>query len=98
MALSRQIVLAVLAIACAACGHRDLRGAVTPSSDGHTYLVVADDNSGKCGPLTVDGKTWSHPIGARGQIEPGIHVIKCGGAISFSIPAQSIFTFDYWGP
>ena len=98
MAMNRQIVLVMLAISCAACGHRDLRGSISLSPDGHTYLIVADDNGGQCGPLTVDGKIWPHPIGARGQVEPGAHVIKCGGEISFSVPAHYIFRFDYWGP
>ncbi|HET6433896.1 hypothetical protein [Dyella sp.] len=96
--MSRQIALAVLIVVCAACSHRDLHGSVSRSPDGNAYLIVADDNGGQCGPLTVDGKLWAHPIGTPGQIEPGEHVIKCGGEISFSIPAQSIFKFDYWGP
>jgi hypothetical protein len=98
MVIPRKIVLALLVIGCVACGHRDLRGSVTSSPDGNTYLVVSDDNGGHCGPLSVDGKIWAYPIGAQGQIEPGKHVIKCGGEISFSIPAHSVFKFDYWGP
>jgi hypothetical protein len=40
-------------------------------ADGYTYLAVMDDNSGKCGPIKVDGKVWPFSIGQAGRIEPG---------------------------
>ena len=45
-------------IMLAACADDDIRGRSTPSSDGRTYLIIADDNGGKCGPMLVDGKRW----------------------------------------
>ena len=42
-------------VAAVGCASRDLRGRSTPSKDGQTYLVIADDNGGKCGPMRVDG-------------------------------------------
>jgi hypothetical protein len=80
------------------CSDGHLRGSVEKSSDGKTYLVVADNNGGQCGPLKVDGKVWAHRINEAGLIEPGIHTIECGGEISFAIPAGVVFKFDYWGP
>jgi hypothetical protein len=32
-----------------------LRGTVSPSSDGKTYLAIDDDNGGACGDLIIDG-------------------------------------------
>lgn len=88
----------VLAAAPACKGDGHLRGSVAPSADGRTWLVVADDNGGHCGPLTLDGRPWDHPIGERGAVEPGVHTLACGGEIEFTIPAGVVFTFDYWGP
>ena len=97
--VSRHAALVLLLLfGCVGCGDRHLRGTVTPSSDGHSYLAVLDDNGGRCGPLTIDGKVWLHPVGALGPIAPGRHVITCGGEISFSISPRSVFKFDYWGP
>jgi len=89
-------------LGCVACSERDLRGSVSPSPDGRTYLAIVDDNGGHCGPMTVDGKIWPHAIGKPGPIEPGRHTISCGSEtygpqISFSIPPRIIFKFDYWG-
>jgi hypothetical protein len=93
-----RLLLLSLAIALSACDDGDLRGAVTKSSDGKTYLAVVDDNGGGCGPIIVDGKVWPHKIGEAGPINPGRHKIECGGWIEFDIPQGVIFRFDYWGP
>jgi len=90
------VPLACLALAGCDDGH--LRGSVASSNDGGTYLVVADDNGGACGPLSLDGKPWPHAIGERGRVSPGRHRIECGGSIEFDIPEGVVFTFDYWGP
>jgi len=85
-------------VATVSCTGRDLRGRSTPSKDGQTYLVIADDNGGKCGPMRVDGTVWPHPIGAAGQIAPGTHVIACGTDVSVRVDSGQTFRFDYWGP
>ena len=92
------IALLIVAIAITACDDGYLRGSVTKSSDGKTYLSVIDDNGGKCGPIMVDGKVWPYKIGEAGPINPGRHKMECGGWINFDIPAGVIFHFDYWGP
>lgn len=53
------------------CSERELRGTSTPSKDGKTYLVVLDDNGGKCGPPFVDGQEWKFAINEPGEITPG---------------------------
>ena len=88
----------LLAALILGCGDGHLRGQVSPSPDGRTYLVVADDNGGRCGPIRVDGSLWPHAVGERGQIEPGRHTIECGTELSFEIPEGVVFSFDYWGP
>ena len=90
------LVLAI--VACSGCEKRELRGTAVPSKDHRTYLVVDDDNGGKCGPILVDGKTWSHPIHSPGDIVAGRHSIECGTQIEFEIKAGTTFHFDYWGP
>ena len=95
----RLIGLALLAsLACVACDDRHLRGSVTQSSDGKTYLAVIDDNGGHCGPIKVDRKLWPLPVGQAGLIQPGRHTIECGTEIEFTIPPGVVFKFDYWGP
>ena len=91
-------IIALLTLFCAACTDQDLRGSSTASPDGKTYLVVADDNGGHCGPIKVDGKPWPYAIGKAGRIDPGSHTIECGGAITFNIGSGVVFKFDYWGP
>jgi hypothetical protein len=85
-------------LGCVACSKGSLRGTATPSQDGQTYLVVADDNGGHCGPIKVDGKVWPHPVGEAGPILPGHHTIQCGLDIEFDIRPGVVFKFDYWGP
>jgi len=92
------LIYAAVLVGCAACTGSDLRGSISPSPDATTYLNVADANGGKCGPLTVDGKIWPHPIGQLGAIQPGSHTLKCGTELSITIPARTVFTFNYWGP
>ena len=75
-----------------------MRGSSTPSADGQTYLIVADANGGKCGPLTVDGLRWPHAIGAPGAVRPGRHVIACGTDIEVRVDSGTTYRFDYWGP
>lgn len=86
-----------LALAAIACDDGHLRGSVSPSSDGHTYLMVVDD--GGCNVLTVDGAMWRHGR-ARARIAPGEHRIACdgGSGIDFDVPEGVVFGFDYWGP
>jgi hypothetical protein len=86
------------------CDDGHLRGAVTPSTDGKTYLAVVDDNGGECGPIYVDGRPWKKPLEEPREIRPGVHKIACepvqgdDGSISFRVPAGVVFRFDYWGP
>lgn len=91
--------LALLApLLLARCTDDDIRGDARPSADGQTYLIVADDNGGKCGPLTVDGRRWPHAIGAPGAVRPGPHVIACGSDITVQVDSGTTYRFDYWGP
>jgi hypothetical protein len=92
------VLTLTLFLACVACNKRDLRGTFTASQDGQTYLVVVDDNGGRCGPIKLDGRAWPHGIGEMGQIDPGHHTIQCGGEIGFDIRSGVVFKFDYWGP
>lgn len=73
-----------------------LRGSVTPSVDGKSYLVI--DAAGGCGPIKVDGKPWKR--GAMQVIRPGDHEISdCGSSLGIQIPPRVVFKFnDYWGP
>jgi hypothetical protein len=90
------IGLSILALAN--CRENTLRGSYIPSKDGNTYLIISDDNGGKCGPIIIDGKHWEHKINEEGQIAPGVHTIECGGEIQFKIPSGTVFSFAYWGP
>ena len=92
------LVISGAVIALVGCSDGYLRGSVTKSQDGKTYLSVVDDNGGQCGPIIVDGKVWPHKIGEPGLISHGSHRIECGGWIDFEIPKGVIFSFDYWGP
>lgn len=90
--------LLFITVSTIGCQKHDLRGKAEPSRDGQTYLVVEDDNGGKCGPIFVDGKPWSYPIHVQGVITPGSHSIKCGTEIEFVIQQATIYHFNYWGP
>lgn len=92
-----KILFSIALVGLIGCGGH-LRGKVSPSPDGKTYLAVVDDNGGGCGPIRVDGEVWPHPIGQAGLIAPGEHRIECGGEIVFTIPPGVVFQFDYWGP
>jgi hypothetical protein len=82
----------------AGCTGRELRGRSSASPDGETYLVVADANGGKCGPLLVDGAVWPHAVGEAGRISPGEHVVACGTDVSVRVDPGQTFRLDYWGP
>jgi hypothetical protein len=88
----------LMSLLCVACGKQDLRGSSTSSADGKTYLIVADDNGGQCGPIKVDGKIWPYSIGKAGVIAPGRHTIACGSEIAINIRPGIVYKFDYWGP
>lgn len=96
-ALFRTFVAAV-ALSLSACvddGH--LRGHVTASPDGNTYLAIVDDRDG-CA-LKVDGRLWTAGAGEAQPISPGEHTIDCDGEeIGFIVPEGVVFNFDYWGP
>ena len=92
------MLLSIVAVFATACNDGYLRGSVTKSIDGKTYLAVVDDNGGKCGPIYVDNKSWPYKIGEAGPISPGRHRIACGAWIDFDIPQGVVFHFDYWGP
>ena len=94
----RKIILFLAALVLIGCDDGYLRGEVTPSDDGKTYLSIINDNGGQCGPIYVDGKVWPHAIGKEAAITPGIHTIECGSKMEFEIPKGVIFKFDYWGP
>ena len=98
--MERFAALLLAALLAFGCGDRELRGTSTPSQDGKTYLVVVDDNGGKCGSLFVDGQEWKFAINEPGAITPGIHTIRCGpsGDTQFEVGAGTTFHFDYWGP
>src|SRR4051812_23143518 len=87
-----------LALACISCKQGDLRGTFEKSMDGFTYLVVADDNGGHCGPIWVDGRVWQHKIGEAARIQSGVHRIRCCGELAFRIPEGDVYKFSYWGP
>lgn len=93
-----RVLLVLLVAALSACGDSHLRGSVEPSEDGKTYLVIADDSGGACGPIRLNGKVWPHAKGVAGEIEPGTQTIECGAALQFDVPEGVVFTFDYWGP
>jgi hypothetical protein len=97
----RQTCVALAALLLtSACTQRELRGKSLASADGRTYLIVADDNGGRCGSIKVDGADWAVPIGTPGALEPGTHEISCGdGAVTrFDVRSGTTFHFDYWGP
>lgn len=98
MKIRAHIGPAVLGLAVLACSGRELRGRSTASPDGGTYLVIADDNGGYCGPLRVDGAVWPHRLNEPGRVRPGEHTIACGGSVVIRIEAGRTFRFDYWGP
>jgi hypothetical protein len=99
-AYAAAIVITVAFVAMFASYRSDceLRGCFNPSGDGKTYLIIDDNNGGDCGPIKVDGKVWSYSTGKAGQIKPGVHTIECGSEISFKIPPNVVYRFNYWGP
>jgi len=90
--------LIIFLLSSISCNQENLRGHSKPSPDSKTYLVIEDDNGSECGPILIDGEVWKYKIGEAGIINPGTHIIKCGGEIEFEIKESTIFYFDYWGP
>jgi hypothetical protein len=88
----------LLVLAMIGCNTHDLRGSSIPSPDGRTYLVIADDNGGQCGPLTVDRAPWPHAVGALGAVKPGDHLVACGSEVAIRVDSGQTFRLDYWGP
>jgi hypothetical protein len=77
--------------------HRELRGWFYRSKDQETYLVVKEKDCNECA-LYVDGNLWMHNLGEKGKINPGFHVITCGGEVRIDVRAGKTFVFNYWGP
>ena len=94
--LPRASLIFIAVLACVSCNDGHLRGTVEQSQDGDTYLVVTEGNN--CDHIKIDGVEWPHAIGVTGAIDPGEHAIDCNGEIRFTIPAGSVFKFNYWGP
>jgi hypothetical protein len=95
--------IVVVAVILAGCDARSLRGSMSASDDGSTYLVIADDNGGGCDAIKVDGRVWGYALERAGPIAPGAHVVECSvgnsaAGISIVVPDGMIFRFDYWGP
>ena len=95
---SRCTPILAAAIFATGCDDGELRGRTDDSKDGKTYLIVADDNGGHCGPIRVDGKVWPHALNVPGAVAPGDHRIECGGEIEFRIDSGKTFRVDDWGP
>lgn len=76
----------------------ELRGRYKPSLDGKTYLVIEDDNGGKCGPLFVDKKEWLYGLNNKGEVKPGDHIIECGTWMGVTVQEGTIYYLNYWGP
>jgi hypothetical protein len=95
---ARRIVFVGLVILAACTRDADIRGESKSSPDGRTYLIIADDNGGQCGPLTVDGALWPHRINEPGTVRPGPHVIACGTEMAIHVDSGQTYRFDYWGP
>lgn len=92
--------LAALVACGESCAKGDLRGHVSPSADGGTYLAVEDDNGGGCEQIFIDQQPWPHQLHEPAPVVPGKHTISCenGGSISFIVKEGTTFRFDSWGP
>ena len=101
MKASRIIPIVCAIFAIGGCDDGHLRGAVSVSADGKSNFTFADNNGGHCDPLLLDGKNWEQPLHTLVEIKPGAHRAQCGHGdvgISFEVPPNSVFEFDYWGP
>ena len=92
------IALGLVVVALGACAREPLRGRASQSADGGTYLVVADNNGGACGPILLDGAPWAFAIDSAGPVTPGVHRLACGTEVEFSVDSGTTFRFNYWGP
>src|SRR5437773_11602153 len=92
------LLVAATSVLVVACGGGQLRGKSVASPDGKTYLVVDDDNGGRCGPIKVDGQVWTTPLHSRASITPGVHEISCGSSAGFEVRERTTLHFNYWGP
>lgn len=93
--LAFAVVLAASLTGCGNDGH--LRGHLTDSPDGKTYLAIANEQNGCL--IKVDGQVWDAPVDTPKSISPAEHKIKCyGGKVRFVSPCGVVFNFDYWGP
>jgi hypothetical protein len=95
---TRSVLVTATAVIALACSRSELRGKSVASPDGKTYLVVDDDNGGRCGPIKVDGQVWTTALHSAGSITPGLHEISCGSSVEFEIRDGATFHFNYWGP
>jgi hypothetical protein len=73
---------------------RELRGFVTKSSNGETYLIKDDCNQ----QVFIDGIKWEYKINEKGLVSPGFHKISGCGSVVIEIKKGTIYKFDYWGP
>ena len=95
-----------LFLGCSGRGDGHLRGAVSPSKGGQTYLRILAADACPPGELIVDGQMWPHASSTPVPVEPGVHTVNCGpmdevtlsNGIAFDVPAGVVFAFDYWGP
>jgi hypothetical protein len=77
------------------CMKRELRGYVSKSSNGETYLIIKDDCNQQ---VFIDGIKWDHKINEKGLVSPGVHEISGCGSVIIEIKKGTIYKFDYWGP
>ncbi len=95
-AIGLSLALLGIAFYFYACHNNDLRGWWKKSDDGKTYLVVDDADGGSVNAqFMLDGRPWPHPVGERGEIEPGCHDLD---KIGFCVTQGTEYHFDYWGP
>jgi len=87
----------ILICILSSCSNKNLRGEISISNDGETYLVFIKD-CGSGNNIYVDGKLWNYDLNEKGIISPGEHKIICGGELSVSIKKGTTLHFDYWGP
>ena len=75
---------------------RELRGFVTKSINGGTYLTIKDDCNGQ--EIFIDGIKWQYKMNEKGLVSPGVHTISGCGSLVIEIKKGTVYKFDYWGP